>query len=136
VPKRRKCSKCGRNRAERFYVSARGRVCLTCRAGRVRLAARDIRLRESYGLSLDDYEALMAAQKHACAICLGRRPYNLDIDHDHALERAGVPPRESVRGLLCKQCNRRVLRSARDDAALLRRAADYLDNPPAREVLR
>jgi hypothetical protein len=92
-------------------------------------------LREQYGLSLDDYEALMAAQKHACAICQGRRPYNLDIDHDHALERAGVPPRETVRGLLCKQCNRRVLRSARDSVVLLRAAVAYLEDPPARKVL-
>jgi hypothetical protein len=92
-------------------------------------------LREQYGLSLDDYEALMAAQKHACAICLGRRPYNLDIDHRHDWQREGRPPRETVRGLLCKTCNRHILRHARDNAALLRRAADYLEDPPARRVL-
>ena len=84
---------------------------------------------------MDDYEALMAAQKHACAICLGRRPYNLDIDHDHALEKAGVPIRETVRGLLCKQDNRRLLRAAKDSPERLRRAAEYLERPPARRVL-
>jgi hypothetical protein len=135
VPTTRRCSKCGRNRNEKFFVSARGRVCVSCRRGRVALANRAVRLEETYGLTQDDYAKLLAAQAGACAICGGKRPYNLDIDHDHALERAGLPPRETVRGALCRQCNRRILRSCRDSVEILEAAIRYLKNPPARRVL-
>lgn len=125
--RRRPCSKCGRNRAERFYVSAKGRVCASCRSRRVRLASRDVRLLETYGITLDEYAAMLAAQGGACAICGGARRYNLDVDHDHATG--------EVRGLLCKACNRRLLPSAKDDPDVLLRAIDYLREPPARKVL-
>ena len=133
--KRRTCAKCGKNRAERFYVSPKGRVCQSCRRGRTQLAARAVRLQDTYGISEDDYAALLAAQNGCCAICGGVRSYNLDVDHDHALEKAGLPPRSTVRGLLCKQCNRRILRAVRDSVDLLRSAIDYLESPPARAVL-
>lgn len=94
---------------------------------------------------MGEYEALLAAQGGVCAICGGKRSYNLDVDHDHAVERAsldaGTPPREaargSIRGLLCKTCNRGILRKARDRASVLRAAADYLDRgvTHAQEVL-
>jgi hypothetical protein len=75
-----------------------------------------------------DYEAMMAAQGGVCAGCLGhRRVY--DVDHDHALERAGVPLKNTVRGGLCRSDNK-ILAMARDDAARLRRLADYLEKGP------
>lgn len=126
----RLCTKCKRNRAEKFF-KPRGRICAPCQRGRVQLASRDVRLMENYGLTLEDYAALLAAQGGRCAICGGTRKKNLDVDHDH--KKVG---RESVRGLLCPRCNRQILRHARDNAALLRAAADYLDRCPAQETLR
>jgi hypothetical protein len=57
--------------------------------------------RVELGLSLDDYERLLAAQGGGCALC-GRKPKTrrLDVDHDH---RTG-----KIRGLLCQRCNRAV----------------------------
>jgi len=67
------------------------------------------------GLSVEEYEALMAAQEGRCAICRKDRP--LDIDHCH---RAG-----HVRGLLCGPCNR-ALGFFEDDAEIIRAALSYL----------
>lgn len=139
----RTCTKCKRNRAERFF-KPRGRVCSTCLRKRVSTGTRAQRVEETYGLTLEQYDELLAAQDGKCAICRGTRSYNLDIDHDHALERAlidqGVPKPlatfMSLRGLLCKQCNRRILRSVRDSVEILQSAIEYLLKPPAFAVLK
>lgn len=133
---RRPCSKCNKNRAERFFVSPRGRVCLPCQNGRVKLATRGTRLEETYGITEDEYRQLLAAQNGGCAICAGKRTGNLDVDHDHALEKLGRPKRECVRGLLCRRCNRRLLPASTDSRAVLLAALRYLEFPPAQAVLR
>jgi hypothetical protein len=81
----------------------------------------------TFGLSWDDFELLFACQEGKCAIC-GNHPrsYMLAVDHDH---KTG-----EIRGLLCRRCNHRLLGSANDDPARLRRAADYLEQYEAREV--
>lgn len=131
---RRPCVKCGRNRAERFFTSPRGRTCSDCRKKRVRTSSRDVRLQETYGISECEYQAIFTAQGGVCAICKGKRTGNLDVDHNHAIERElvadGIPKpeatRRSVRGLLCRRCNRRLLPAARDDERILGAAAMYL----------
>ena len=78
---------------------------------------------QTYGLTAEQYAALLDHQGGACAICRGVRRYRLNVDHDH---RTGL-----VRGATCRRCNR-LLRDVRDDADVLRAAADYLDLPPAK----
>jgi hypothetical protein len=72
-----------------------------------------------YGIGPDQYAAMLEAQDGGCAICHGQSMdgKGLHVDHDHATGRN--------RGLLCDRCNR-GLGLFRDDAALLRAAADYL----------
>jgi hypothetical protein len=131
--KTRACAKCGLRRREAAYTSPRGRICEMCRRGSSKRNGREARLRDRYGLTLAEYDALYAAQSGKCAGCGGSRRYNLHVDHCHITERAaGV--RASVRGLLCARCNK-VLRDVRDDCELLDRLADYLTRWPAREVL-
>lgn len=132
---RRECTGCHRKRAERFYVSPRGRKCADCRKRRTRYASRDVHLVETYGITQAEYDALLAAQGGKCAICRGTRPGNLDCDHDHALVRAGHSVRDSIRGLLCRRCNRRLLPAAQDSVERLRDVIAYLENPPAQKVL-
>jgi Recombination endonuclease VII len=108
--KRRPCSKCGINRAERFYSSPRGRVCLSCRKHRTRTTNHAARILKLYDITGAEYNRLFAAQGGRCAICGGKRK-RLDVDHDHARERV-VGTRASVRGLLCARCNRHLLPAA------------------------
>lgn len=82
--------------------------------------ARDGHLRQKYGLTVDDYDRMLAEQAGGCAIC-GRAPredISLHVDHDEATG--------AIRALLCFSCNN-LLGDVRDDASLLRAAADYLD---------
>lgn len=89
-----------------------------------------------YGLTLDQYDALYQSQGGVCAICgrVNANGYRLSIDHDHACC-AGKSCGKCVRGLLCGKCNL-TLGNAEDEAERLRRAADYLDQWNAREVMR
>lgn len=75
----------------------------------------------------------MEAQGNTCAICKAPRRYNLHVDHDHSREKH-EGSRASVRGGLCKRCNK-LLALAHDDIELLGQAAAYLLNPPAWDVL-
>ena len=69
-----------------------------------------------YGLSLQDYRAMLASQGNACAICkTSARP--LCIDHCHATGK--------VRGLLCSKCNT-GLGCYDDDPDLTQAATEYL----------
>lgn len=96
------------------------------------LQQREYRLRRTYGISLHEYELIKEAQGGACALCLRARGISkpLQVDHDHTTEQDGA--RESVRGLLCGRCNNRLgwFEAKRD------RVLDYLDNPPAKGVLK
>lgn len=81
-------------------------------------------LRKNYGLTVEEYEALLDEQGGLCAICQrperaqrAGRTMRLPVDHDHTTGR--------IRGLLCHSCNR-AIGLLQDDPALLVRAADYL----------
>src|SRR6266566_9976904 len=72
---------------------------------RSRRLIRDSNYRKVYGITLEDYERLLARQGGTCAIChsTGRKAkarwneHYLDVDHDHETGQ--------VRGLLCRRCN-------------------------------
>ncbi|HWS47876.1 MAG TPA: endonuclease VII domain-containing protein, partial [Acidimicrobiia bacterium] len=83
-------------------------------------ADRDAHLRRKYGIGIDEFEALLAAQGGGCAICGAPPPEHgsLHVDHDHATG--------AVRGLLCVSCNN-ALGAFRESHDVLRAAADYLD---------
>lgn len=85
------------------------------------------RLRK-FGVTLDQYDALIEAQGGVCAICEGP-PNGKDdvfhVDHDH---QTGM-----LRGLLCHSCNT-SLGHFRDDVVVLQRAIEYLAEPPFRRI--
>jgi len=81
------------------------------------------RLKTRYGLTGEQYEDLFQRQHGCCAICL--RPSTefktkLAVDHDHVSGH--------IRGLLCNNCNRRVVGRHRREgnAEILLAAYDYL----------
>ena len=98
------------------------------------------RLEKVYGLSPEDLELVrgtLPLNERGVPVCAGCMRATgatkaLAVDHDHELERQGLPTRETVRGILCGPCNQVI---GRLGAAGLRRLADYLDDPPAPRVL-
>jgi len=126
--KRKQCKRCLKNRDLKFFTGPRGRFCSDCRRRRRSASAHDRRVSETYGLRPGEYEVLFAAQGGVCAICKESRRERLSVDHDH---KTGV-----VRGLLCRRCNNYLLaKGAKDRPEVLRAAAEYLDHPPAVQVL-
>lgn len=78
------------------------------------------RLERDYGLSQEDYHAMITKQNNRCAICDKAGGFGLEklvIDHCH---KSG-----KVRGLLCRLCNT-SLGGFRDDEELLMNAVYYL----------
>jgi hypothetical protein len=92
-----------------------------------RRAQQKWRLKSKYGISIETYDAMLAAQGGVCAIC-GRAESmaikgttcTLAVDHDHDSKR--------VRGLLCVNCNM-LIGGARHDPVVLRAAIAYLERP-------
>lgn len=121
------CSRCQTYKRLLDFPKSNGRprsYCKPCES----LYQFEGRLGSVYGITLQQYDALFDAQDGACAICAGRpRTQRLAVDHDH---RTGM-----VRGLLCKRCNHKMLGGSGDNPDLLRRAAVYLDNPPAFAII-
>jgi Recombination endonuclease VII len=80
---------------------------------------RDANLKALYGISLVQYERLLARQGGVCAICgrppRGQRP--LDVDHNHTTGQ--------VRGLLCGNCNR-ALGLLEENPILFDKAKEYI----------
>ncbi len=76
-------------------------------------------LKRKYGITVQQYDALLASQGGGCAIC-GRLPQpdvSLHLDHDH--------DSGQLRGVLCFRCNN-ALGDFDDDPALLQQAVGYL----------
>jgi hypothetical protein len=93
-------------------ASGFGSLCLICH----RKSSSDAYWKRRYGLTRADVSELRAGQGDACAICGAPHPEHLD--HDHLTGR--------IRALLCQRCNQ-GLGLLRDDSALLRAAADYVE---------
>ncbi len=128
---RKKCKACHaayerkRRSKNRAQINARQREIWAANP----LRWKHYRLRGKYGITLEQYDALLAAQSGRCAICMvpfsDTQPY---VDHDHATG--------EIRGLLCNSCNNGLGRF-KDDPSRLRNAAAYLDLGPVKwlEVL-
>lgn len=83
----------------------------------------DYHLRSTYGITLEQYNAMVATQKGRCAICNRPPPRHgryrkLVVDHDHATG--------EVRSLLCNPCNT-AMGSLGEDAGRCRAVADYIE---------
>ena len=84
---------------------------------------RRTRILRRYGITAQQYDALLQEQGGGCAVC-SRLPEArpLQVDHDHATE--------AIRGLLCANCNS-ALGHAKDDIDRLRALIAYLEQHSA-----
>jgi hypothetical protein len=120
-----------------YYAANKQRVLALITEGARRRKVRDpaayarmrrgVELKATYGITLADYDRMLAEQGGACRICGSTDPQApvgkkngvsyFNVDHCHETG--------AVRGLLCFQCNV-GLGKFKDDPDLLLRAAQYL----------
>jgi hypothetical protein len=133
------CRKCGETKPREAYT-ARNAHCKACRVKanaerwsadpeRQALIGWRSKIKRLYGLTEADYNAMLAAQGDACAICRSTVSWSKNykhkkngssrfmVDHCHATGK--------VRGLLCTRCNR-ALGLLSDNAEHCLRASEYL----------
>ncbi len=85
-------------------------------SGKKKVADRKSHLKRKYGITPEDFHALLASQGGGCAIC--GKPDVDHVDHDHVTGR--------VRGILCFRCNV-AIGQMDDDCDRLAAAMAYLD---------
>lgn len=84
-----------------------------------------------YGLTLEEFDAILAFQDGRCGVCQRepRAGETFHIDHEHSNKGAGV-----VRGILCPYCNTRLVGRLKSHERA-QQLADYLRDPPAVRAL-
>ena len=118
----KECSRCKQILPELLSFNESQGACKKCRRplGHLTpLERRRHRYLSRYGITLEDYEAMVLGQEGMCGICGESGGKDLYVDHDHSTRK--------VRGLLCHSCNV-GLGHFRDRTELLRAAIDYLEN--------
>lgn len=105
--------------------------CMAARRERRRSRGRGIRglsLKPRYGITIAEYDSMLASQDGTCAICRRTPPTNrilkLAVDHNHATG--------EIRGLVCQRCNMAL--HFLENRTWYEAARRYLDDPPARAV--
>lgn len=94
--------------------------CKACRAAEGRAS----HLKRNYGLTEAERDAMVAAQRGLCVICLAAPPVH--VDHCHKTGR--------VRGVLCFNCNSAIGKLG-DNPDAVRRAAAYLEGNSWKPIL-
>ncbi len=139
--KKKTCTKCKQKKTlDAFYFCARDGVTAQCkeciraqeraRAEKPEVKARKkawwktnkhkkriYNIKEIYGVSEEEYKALLTEQDNCCGICEKEFVISPCVDHDHSTG--------DVRGLLCNDCNF-LLGNAKDSVKVLKAAIEYL----------
>lgn len=105
------------NRLNKEKVNARTKAYAQARPEMIR----KMRLKHTYGMTIDQYDCLRKLQNYSCALCGSHESKNLKaklyVDHDHVTSK--------VRGLLCHLCNS-ALGKFKDSIDVLEKAITYL----------
>jgi 23S rRNA G2069 N7-methylase RlmK/C1962 C5-methylase RlmI len=87
----------------------------------VRERVRNEGFKRTYGITVDQYNKMLAVQKNKCAVCnKDQKLFERRFDIDHCHETG------TVRGLCCIRCNR-GMGLLQDNPQLLRAAADHIE---------
>ncbi len=122
----------GKQKAANSNTWRKRAVCKECRAElrreeikhetpEQRAHRRSVRLKRTYGITVEQYNILFFKQEGRCLGCKRHQSefaLNLSVDHCHA---SGT-----VRGLLCSGCNL-AIGNAKEDPITLRNLANYLE---------
>lgn len=121
------CHKCGEIKPRNAFNAASGTrtrlndACRSCaqkwfqERGSQLKRARD--LATKYGITLDNWDAMLAAQRGKCACCRGDLRIKPAVDHCHETM--------AIRGILCSECNTGIGKLG-DNIEGLQRAETYL----------
>lgn len=113
------CKAC-RNAASAIYYKNNREKVLGRKRGRTKKYYRKHDIKRKYGLTVQQYEALVEACNGKCAVCKGDdKGRTLAVDHCHRTKR--------VRGLLCRKCNI-AIGCMDDDPSRLLLAAAYVES--------
>ena len=126
------CQRCGRRKTPKRALARHCGPCDRLASKEAARRAHDLYLRRTYGITVEEYEAIIEIQGGVCLLCrrANGRTRRLSVDHDHRLGNG----RQSVRGCLCRPCNN-LLGHLRDDPEAFARAISYLTAPPAWQVI-
>lgn len=89
---------------------------------------RNIALKHAYGITLEEYNAVLARQGGVCAICGSDEPGgngSFPVDHDHACCPGKRSCGKCIRGVLCNRCNVGIAMFG-DDPERMKRAIEYV----------
>ena len=134
MPEYKTCTHCGISKAVRdfarhrhkngsVYLQSWCRICTSAQT-KSRGYGRKSALLARYGLSMAQYESILAVQSGCCAICLksvdviNGKARHFSVDHNHTTGK--------VRGILCNNCNLGI-GALGDRLELLQRAVVYLE---------
>lgn len=137
----RACSRCGVAKPASEFSSGTHAYCRPChaayaRARRVAVPELIVEYRRTgtlrrYGLTIAEFDALVAKQDGKCAICGTDDPGGngvWHVDHDHSCcTGRKISCGRCVRGLLCNRCNI-GLGNFKDNPDVLRAAVSYLES--------
>jgi hypothetical protein len=108
-------------RRERYATNAAEREKCKANAKNYRLQKpmqrRKAEIKKLYGLEMAEYQNMLDAQDHKCAICIKPFRKTPNVDHCHDTGR--------VRGLLCFNCNR-AIGHLQNDTGIIQNAIAYL----------
>jgi len=119
------CKQCHRINSRAYYKKNIDKMRMWAKTKAATTAYKNVhrnwKLQKDFGLSLEEYNQMFAAQNGLCLGCYKHQSIfkkAFAVDHDHLTGK--------VRGLLCMKCNS-VLGYVADDSTILRRLADYAD---------
>ena len=127
------CKKCGQEKSDTEFGKHKfgwRKECKACVALRQRKHYDENReayfqrsfvsyLKRLYGLSIEQYDKMVAEQDNKCWICRRPEPQGTRLSVDHCHET------NTVRGLLCRTCNQ-AIGLLQHNTDLISRAAQYL----------
>ena len=124
-----KGKQCARRSVRKYRQSEKGKIKTKkyWKSKPGKLASRKTKLKQKFGITLEQYNKMFESQRGVCVIC--RKPETkrsnkgiglrmLAVDHNHKTGQ--------VRGLLCDKCNL-MLGLANDNVTILLNAANYLE---------
>lgn len=121
-----RCKQCCRRGSSAYYAKNKDKVrdnvlrWKSANRTHIKRVVASWNLRKKYGITIEDYEAILSGQDSRCAICRSDTSAGGDrlaVDHCHKTGK--------IRGLLCFDCNV-AIGKFKDSPELLLRAIEYL----------